>query len=448
MTGGRPPSSLAAPLNGHDIDALFAGWTAYRRIALAVSGGADSVGLMLLAHDWLSRTTSPPHFTVLTVDHGLRTEATQEAAWVKGEAARLGFPHETLSWTGAKPRADLQAAARAARYGLMLDFCRQAGIEALATAHNADDQAETLLMRLARGSGVDGLAAISPVSIREGIALLRPLLAVPRSHLEATLVARRQIWIEDPSNCDRRFERVRLREELRGAALFQLTPEKLALSAHRLDRARSALEAMTCEFLRGALTIHPAGYGEIPLAALREAQEEIAIRAIPRLAGMFGSGQRPVRLIRVEGLYGTLMEENPRGATLGGCAFLIRRGVLRVVREYGRIDPARVPLPEGGLFWDGRFQVAAPGAEGVAVGPLGPRGIAALRAIRGSIAFPQPVAHSLPALWHGETLIFAPFAAFAEAPPPFWASAASATFTKADGTLRYTGETANGSLTD
>jgi tRNA(Ile)-lysidine synthase len=303
-------------------------------------------------------------------------------------------------------------------------------------------------MRLARGSGVDGLAAISPVSMREGIALLRPLLAVPRSRLEASLVARRQIWIEDPSNYDRRFERVRLREELRGAALFQLTPEKLALSAHRLDRARSALEAIAGEFLRGALTVHPAGYGEIPLAALREAQEEIAIRAIARLAGLFGGGQRPVRLIRVEALHRALMEDGPRGATLGGCAFLIRRGVLRVVREYGRIDPARLPLPEAGLLWDGRFQVAAPDVEGVTVGPLGPQGMAALRAMGGAIAFPPPVAHSLPALWRGDTLVFAPFAAFAEGPPAFWMSTATAAFTKEGGTLRYTAETANGSLTD
>jgi tRNA(Ile)-lysidine synthase len=151
MTGGRPPASLAAPLEGHERDALFAGWPAYRSIALAVSGGADSMALMVLAHEWQAGVQAPPLLTILTVDHGLRTEAAQESAWVKGEAARLGLRHETLNWTGAKPRADLQAAARDARYGLMLDFCRKTGIEALATAHTADDQAETACARERRG---------------------------------------------------------------------------------------------------------------------------------------------------------------------------------------------------------------------------------------------------------------------------------------------------------
>jgi tRNA(Ile)-lysidine synthase len=447
MTGGRPPASLAAPLEGHERDALFAGWPAFRNIALAVSGGADSIALMVLAHEWQAGAKAPPLLTILTVDHGLRAEAAQESAWVKGEAARLGLPHETLNWTGPKPRADLQAAARDARYGLMLDFCRSAGIKALATGHTADDQAETLLMRLARGSGVDGLSAISPMSMRGGIALLRPLLTVSRPRLEASLVARRQIWIEDPSNCDRRFERVRLREELRNASLFQLTPDKLALSARRLDRARATLDAVTAQFLQEALEIHPAGYGELPLAALNRAHEEIAIRAIAWLVTIFGGGQRHVRLARVEALHRALLGE-PRDATLGGCAFTTRKDMLRVYREYGRIPPERIPLVEGGQLWDGRFFVSAPDEAGVAVGPLGPHGLSALRAIKAAIPLAAPVAHSLPALWDGETLVYTPFAVFAETPPPAWKTKAAAIFTKAVISSRSARHTANGSLTD
>ena len=406
------------------------------------------MALMVLAHEWRAGAKSPPLLTILTVDHGLRAEAAQESAWVQGEAARLGLPHETLAWTGPKPRADLQAAARDARYGLMLDYCRRSGIEALATAHTADDQAETLLMRLARGSGVDGLSAISPVSMRDGVALLRPLLSISRPRLEASLVARRQIWIEDPSNCDRRFERVRLREELRNASLFQLTPDKLALSARRLDRARAALEAVTAEFLRSALTIHPAGYGELPLAALSHAHEEIAIRAIARMATTFGGGERHVRLARVEALHRTLLGDEPRDATLGGCAFTVRKGTLRVCREYGRIRPERIPLAEAGLLWDGRFLVSAPGETDLTVGPLGPSGLAALRAMKAAIPLPHPVAHSLPALWQGERLVFTPFAVFEEAPPPAWKTKAKAAFTKAPISSRSSPDTANGSLTD
>jgi tRNA(Ile)-lysidine synthase len=294
---------------------------------------------------------------------------------------------------------------------------------------------------------VDGLSAISPISMRGGIALLRPLLTVSRPRLEASLVARRQIWIEDPSNCDRRFERVRLREELRNASLFQLTPDKLALSARRLDRARAALDAVTSEFLQQALAIHPAGYGELPLAALNRAQEEIAIRALMRMAALFGGGQRPVRLARVEALHHALVTQ-PRDTTLGGCAFTLRKGMLRAFREFGRICPERLRLPEGGLLWDGRFLVSAPGEAGLTVGALGPQGQAALRAMRAAIPLPHPVARSLPALWQSEALVYTPFAIFADTPPPAWKIKAGAAFTKAAISPVSAADGANGSLTD
>jgi tRNA(Ile)-lysidine synthase len=429
MTGGGPPASVAAPLAGEDIDALFADWTAYPHIALAVSGGADSMALMILAHAWLARTNRPPLLTILTVDHRLRTEAAGEAALVKHQAEGLGLSHQTLAWSGPKPRADLQAAARAARYGLMLDFCRGAGIAALATAHTAEDQAETLLMRLARGSGVDGLAAISPISMRGDIALLRPLLGLSRMRLEATLLERGVIWIEDPSNHDKRLERVRVREALRAGGPLRLMPEQLACSARRLDRARTALDGMTGDFLGGALQIHPAGYGELPLAVLREAPEEIGVRAITCLAQLFGGGQRAVRLARVEALHHVLTGTSPRTATLGGCVFAPRGQRLRVRREYGRIDPARLPLsPAGDVIWDGRFIIKAPNPAGLSVGALGPDGVAQLRADGGSIKLPAQIAHSLPALWHEERLVFAPFAVFAEHPLAGWRKDASAVF--------------------
>ncbi len=429
MTGGGQPGSFAAPLEGSDIDALFAGWTAFRHIAIAVSGGADSMALMILARNWRGRVEHPPDLTILTVDHGLRPEAAEEAQWVKEQAAALGLPHQTLVWTGPKPRSDLQAAARVARYSLMLGTCHAARIDALATAHTAEDQAETMLMRLARGSGIDGLAAISSLSTRDGIALLRPLLNVPRARLEATLLERHQIWIEDPSNCDRRFERVRLREALRTAKTLQLTPEKLALSARRLDRARQALDRLTADFLQTNLHIHPAGYGELALDVLYGAPDEIAIRAIGHLAAIFGGGQRPVRMARLEDLYGALTKEKARTATLGGCIFTVRGAFLRVLREFGRIDPAAQALPEGGtIVWDGRFAVSAPGQTRISVTPLGPQGVAALRKMAGRIGLPAQIAHSLPGLWSGENLVFAPFAAFTKAPPNSWRGDASVVF--------------------
>jgi tRNA(Ile)-lysidine synthase len=431
VTGSGKPASLAAPLDAPEIDALFAGWQSYRTVALAVSGGVDSMALLTLAHDSSLRQDAPPALSVLTVDHGLRDEAADEAAWVAALAARLGLPHHTLRWTGAKPQSDLQAEARAARYDLMLAFCREAGIDALATAHTADDQAETMLMRLARGSGLDGVAAIPPVSERGGVKLLRPLLALERGSLEAFLRARGASWVDDPSNRDPRHERVRLRDAMRNARGLQLAPKKLALTARRLQRARVALEAATRAFTDVALEVHPAGFGEISLNSLLAQPEEIGLRALSHMAEGFGGGARPVRLARIEALYAALAggSDGAATATLGGCIFTVRRGVLRAMREFGRIDPARAPLPaSGAILWDGRFAISVPGEDGLAIGPLGPEGRAVLRSLGGRMALPARIAHALPALWRGQELVFTPFATFIEGPPAGWLVGANATF--------------------
>ncbi len=176
-------------------------------LAVAVSGGADSMALLCLAARWGKRP-----LTALTVDHGLRAESAEEARRVKGWAEAQGVPHVTLAWRGEKPKANLQAAARAARYGLLAQWCRDARVEGLLLAHTLDDQAETVLLRLARGSGVNGLAAMAPATRLRGVTLLRPLLGISRARIVATLEALRQPWIEDPSNEDTRFARVRLRK--------------------------------------------------------------------------------------------------------------------------------------------------------------------------------------------------------------------------------------------
>ncbi len=434
--GGDRPGPPVAPLNGPERDALFAGWLSYPRIALAVSGGADSMALMLLAWEWARSRKDAPALFILTVDHGLRPEAASEAAWVKVQAAGLGLSHETLCWTGAKPLSGIQAAARAARYDLMSGFCREAGIEALVTAHTADDQAETLLMRLARGSGLDGLAGIPAVSVAGGVTLLRPLLGVPRIPLEAAMRERGQGWLDDPSNRDERFERVRLRQALRGGSAPLLTGERLALSARRMQRARLALEGLTERFLAEALRIHPAGFGEIGLAGLLDQPEEIGLRSLSRMMAMFGGGGRPVRLARIEALRAALADAQgrTRAATLGGCVFELRRGaVLRVIREFGRIAPAPVPLAPGkSMLWDGRFTISVPAAAGddesFAVDPLGPQGVAELAMLGGHIALPARIAHALPGIRRGKSLAFAPFAVFAAGPPPAWLAGPCAEF--------------------
>src|SRR5215475_13930549 len=208
------------PIEAEALAQLFGRLPAGHRLALAVSGGSDSTALMVLFAEWLSaRALSPAEVLVLTVDHGLRLDSGAEAQWVARLATTLGYRHAILPWLGPKPVTGIQAAARAARYGLLAQAMHAAGRDHLLTAHTADDQAETLLMRLARGSGLDGLAAMAPltpleVSLAPGqgpIFLARPLLAVAKARLEAALQARGHGWLADASNTAAQFERSRLR---------------------------------------------------------------------------------------------------------------------------------------------------------------------------------------------------------------------------------------------
>src|SRR5690606_17098772 len=182
-----------------------------------------------------------------TVDHRLRPESRREAAADARLAKPLGVEHQTLAWMGRKPSRGLQEAAREARYGLLFGLAEKIRADAVATAHTLDDQAETFLMRLARGSGISGLGAIRKKSARAGLTLLRPLLGVPKARLVAMLRKARVPFASDASNRDTRFLRSRLRKLRASLDAEGLVPERLARAAHRLARADEAIEAIVDE---------------------------------------------------------------------------------------------------------------------------------------------------------------------------------------------------------
>src|SRR5712691_981536 len=181
------PDDDHSPISAQDAKRLFADWKAAPAIVLAVSGGPDSIAQMWLAARWRSALARGPRLIAVTVDHGLRVEAAREARDVKRLAKNLDLTHRTLRWSGAKPKNGLPAAARAARYRLLVQAARTSGASHIVTAHTRDDQAETLLMRMLRGSGIAGLAAMARESEREGVKLARPFLDIPKSQLIATL---------------------------------------------------------------------------------------------------------------------------------------------------------------------------------------------------------------------------------------------------------------------
>src|ERR1700687_4415205 len=238
------PDDDNSPISARDAKRLFADWKAAPAIVLAVSGGPDSIALMWLAARWRRALARGPRLIAVTVDHGLRSEAAREARDVKRLARTLDLPHHTVRWTGAKPKTGLPAAARAARYRLLAQAARASGATHILTAHTRDDQAETLLMRMLRGSGIAGLAAMARQSERDGVLLARPFLHVSKSQLIATLKKAKLGFADDLTNRDPSFTRPRLRTLMPVLAAEGGDARNLARLAPRLARANQAVEVL------------------------------------------------------------------------------------------------------------------------------------------------------------------------------------------------------------
>jgi tRNA(Ile)-lysidine synthase len=327
---------VLAPVTDDELDDLFALFPSGGPIILAVSGGADSTALMLLAHRWRTRRAHGPDLVVATVDHGLRAGSRREAERVCALARTFGLPHELLAWTGAKPSTGIEAAARDARYALLTECAGRCQATHLALAHTLDDQAETVLMRLAAGSAPAGLAGMRSRETRHGLTLLRPLLGLRKGRLIATLQRAGMAWTEDPSNVDHAFARARLRGAHAALAREGLTPERLARLARRMAR----YEDVVAEGAQAARVFagHADRPGRLSGAALAALPEELALRVlgaeIREVVGGPDRSSQPARLHRLEALWTdlrpALLAGRPAKRTLGGALITVEadRSVL------------------------------------------------------------------------------------------------------------------------
>ncbi len=379
-------------------------------IAVACSGGADSMALTLLLQNWSAAVGGS--LTALTVDHRLRPESAAEAARVATWMRDKGIAHEVLVRPDTPLGGNLQAAARRIRYALMSEWCERHGVLHLALAHHLEDQAETLLLRLGRGSGVDGLAAMAPVLETPAVRLLRPLLGVPRARLAATLRAVGQGHVADPSNENAGFGRVRLRRAEGVLAREGLTAARLAATAGRLGRARAALDSAVTELLAHSVSLHGEGYATVDIADFGSAPEEVALRALARVLTTVSGSVYPPRYERLERLYRDLCgpgEGRGPGRTLGGCRILPQAGKVIVCREPAAADEA---APAAGRFiWDGRFRVAIDGDIGCTLRRLGRQGWSDLVADRPDMRTPDvpaAVRPSLPSFWYLDVMVAVP----------------------------------------
>jgi tRNA(Ile)-lysidine synthase len=310
-----------SPISAQDARRLFADWKAAPAIVLAVSGGPDSIALMWLASRWRRALARGPRLVAVTVDHGLRAAAAAEARDVKRLARTLDMPHRTVRWTGAKPRTGLPAAARAARYRLLARAARAHGATHILTAHTRDDQAETLLMRMLRGSGIAGLAAMARESEREGVRLARPFLNVSKSQLIATLKKAKIDFADDPTNRDTSFTRPRLRRLMPVLATEGGDVRSLARLASRLARANAAVEVLVdgaerylalggreashAEFGAKAFDAKSFDAKTFDAKAFAAMPEEIRLRLLLRAIDRFGH-EGPAELGKAEALLSAL----------------------------------------------------------------------------------------------------------------------------------------------
>ncbi len=401
------PHASDSALGAAEFDALMdrlGPFESNPHIAAGVSGGADSMALAALLHRWTE--AGGGRLTALIVDHGLRAEAAAEARSVGRSLRSLGIAHRILRWDGDVPKANVQAEARRIRHDLLAAWCARHGILHLALGHHREDQAETFLLRLGRGSGLDGLAAMAGVSAGAQIRLVRPLLDVPKARLVSTLRASNIGWVEDPTNQDTRHARIRLRDLAPRLAAEGLSAERLAATAARLSRARRALETSVAELLVRAVRIHPAGFARLDAALLTAAPDEVALRALARILMTVGGLAYVPRLDRLERLLARLRTGLAKGLTLGRCRVLPRTTPsphLLVVREERAVPEMRVPLGKS-LLWDDRFEIDIKSqgrTRSVSVAALGRAGWAALRpklADPHAAAIPAAARPSLPAI--------------------------------------------------
>ena len=368
------------------------------RVAVAVSGGGDSTALLHLA----VRAGLAP--LAVTVDHGLRPGSAAEAAGVAEVCARLGVPHETLRWAGPKAAGNLMDQARQARAALIGAWARAAGVEVVLLGHTADDVAETFVMNLARGTGIDGLLGLRSRWVAEGLEWSRPLLDTARADLRDWLRGQGIPWVDDPTNEDDRFARARARKALAVLGRLGVTPARIGEVAVSLRSARAmvlravgkAADAHVTE-RAGALFLSPDG-----LAAM---EQEVRRRILIAMVRWIGGTVHPPREAQVTALIARI--RRGQDATLGGVWFRSRDGVCTVLRER-RHAGGPVPL---GRVWDGRWTVTGATGEVRALGPEGLRQCPDWR----SLGLPRQVLEVTPGLWQGDVLLAAPCAGFGPA---------------------------------
>ena len=323
------------------------------KMAVAVSGGADSLCLTFLLKKWADK--NGVKLFAFTVDHGLRPESGKEAMAVQKQLKKIGIDHQILVWRGKKPKTRVEESARLARYNLLQTACQKNKIGVLFLAHHVEDQAETFWARLAHKSGLDGLCAMQEKSDFKGLILARPLLNVSKKEILEYLKKNHLSWVEDPMNYSPLYERVLWRNRQKNLSEMGLTPGTISVLTKRLLRAKQTIDFYADSFIKNSVLLSPAGYAFIAKMAWEMAPTEIRLRALLHLLPLISGQDKIVSLESVENLLNT----PKKSATLSGCQIIFHKKGVFIAREM-RVPSAPKKLKAGEFTrWD-RFDIFAP----------------------------------------------------------------------------------------
>ncbi len=372
-------------------------------IGVAVSGGSNSMALLhLFARVQAHRGGE---VRAVTVDHRLRSEAADEARFVATVCKTLGVGHSTRVWEHGPVEGNLQDRARRARYGLIAGWARETGIDHVVIGHTADDQAETFLMGLAREAGIDGLSGMRKAWTADGVHWARPYLLTPRAELRAYLRRNGASWVEDPSNADEGFTRVKARRALKALKPLGITVEKLSTVTTNLSIAQGALRLAASERADRVVRTD-AGEVIIDREEFLRSGPELVRRILIGALAWIGRGDYAPRADALFRLERSIVEGC--GATLAGCRIVVKDMDIRITRE-----PKAVTGLEGSTDtpWDGRWRLTGPHEATLCVRALGAEGLRHCTDWRATGHSRAALVVS-PAIWRGNTLVAAPLAGF------------------------------------
>ncbi|WP_413875527.1 tRNA lysidine(34) synthetase TilS [Albidovulum sp.] len=374
------------------------------RIAVAVSGGSDSMAALHLVARLAGHRGGTVH--AVTVDHRLRPEAAEEARFVACACERIGVAHETLVWEHGEIGGNLQDQARRARHALISGWARRNGIGDIVLGHTADDQAETFLMGLAREAGIDGLSGMRRSWQEGGVRWARPYLQTPRRDLRAYLTRHGIGWVEDPSNADERFLRVRARRALVALAPLGITAEGLARAATNLALARADLVDLALG-AAAAITRTDAGGVIFDLRGWKRAGNDTRRRLLIAALRWVGSAPHAPRAGETARFEAAIWQG--RAATLAGCRLRTGDAEFSIIREPSAVAGLATPTD---AIWDGRWRLHGPHGPGLTVRALGSDGLRACKAWPAT-GHGKPALVVSPAVWRGDALVAAPLAGMA-----------------------------------